>query len=835
MNYVPGRGPSDSRLVVVGDMPGAGETLPFTNSAGKQTLALLEKADEKNPYMTNVIKHFHPFGKGVPLDDYRKQLEEEIRQVNPCAILAVGGTALEVLTGYKGIENYRGSILQSTFGSYKVIPTINPGSILRPDNDGKVRSWKDLVYIQWDVNRAVEQSKFRAYNPPKRNLQVIRSSQQLYSYLRSNQGKRHCALDIETFRTVPICLGIAFSRTDAVSVPFFNQLSATNETGMTRSDIADCWQMCAELLANRDVLKYGQNFVSFDSRQLMRCVNGETFFGMKVNSFYFDTQLGFRILYPELSAKLQFITSVLTEEPYYKDEGKEYNPKKDKFDRLLLYNAKDAVVTFEAAEVEIEELDKKNRTKFYFDVMAPIDIFYHRMELRGILRDNVVKHELAAKYSDLAKELQAELDDLTKEYMDKPVNVNSNAFTGDVPQLVYAFMKCPARKGCGEIQLSGLLRNVVKDPKKKQILGLILMIRKVKKVLSSSVNAGIDYRGRLLTSFRRALETGRTSTSLLKPPMTTDKSVKMGTPFQTITKHGDVGAILAELFPHCKEVGADIRRMYIPDPGFIFIEPDLSQAEARVVALLAEDQKMLKMFEYKVDLHRVTQAWIEDRFIPGFKEFDDATDPVEIRKYAKQINDHLKPLIDDDARQMGKKFRHAGHYAMQKATAAEQIGLPEWKAGQILKKFHATNPNVEGVFHRQIIEALGRNQRTLVSPNGRTRQFLNKWGEELWKEAYAQIPQSTVSDQTKMAMMAVERRTPIRMYSESHDSWLGQIQLAMGEQYPFRFLDGAIPIIKEEMERPIDFKNCTLSRGILVIPSDISIGKTNWLEMEKYA
>lgn len=837
MIYVPGYGPSDARIVVVGEMPGPNETQPFTNTSGKMVDNLLEKSGVKphSVYKTNVVKHWHLHSKHLDLTEYKAQLWEEIKQINPAVILAFGGTALEALTGVRGIENYRGSILPSLQGSYKVVSSIHPGRILRPDNEGKVRPWKDLTYMQWDVNRAIAQSKFRSYNPPQRNLQVIRSSQQLYSYLRSNKGKRYCALDIETFRTIPICLGIAFSKTDAISVPFFNQLAATNETGMTRSDIVDCWQMIAEMLADRDILKIGQNFIPFDSRQLMRCVNGELFFGMKINSFYFDTQLGFRILYPELSAKLQFITSVLTEEPYYKDEGKEYNPKKDKFDRLLLYNAKDAVVTMEAFEEETKELEERRLTRFYFTYMAPVDIFYHRMELRGILRDNVARHELNAKYADLVRELQAELDVLTLEYTDKPINVNSNAAVGDVPKLVYGMMKCPIRKGCGEIELSGLLRNVVKDKNKKKILGLILMIRKVKKVISSSVNAGVDYRGRLLTTFRRALETGRTSTSLLKPPLTTDKSVKLGTPFQTITKHGDVGALLAEMFPFCKDVGSDIRRMYIPDPGYIFLEVDLSQAEARVVALLARDEKMLKMFEYKVDLHRVTQAWIEDLQVPGFDEFVLATEPDEIRRYAKQINDHLKPLINDEARQMGKKFRHAGHYAMQKKTASEQVGLPEWKAGQILRKFHLTNPNVEGVFHREIIEALGKNQRTLVSPNGRTRQFLNKWGEELWKEAYAQIPQSTVSDQTKMAMIEIEKRTDVRMYSESHDSFLGQIKLATGEQYPFRHLDKAIPICKEEMEKPIDFKNCTLPRGVLIIPSDVSIGKQNWHDMEKYA
>ena len=45
-----------------------------------------------------------------------------------------------------------------------------------------------------------------------------------------------------------------------------------------------------------------------------------------------------------------------------------------------------------------------------------------------------------------------------------------------------------------------------------------------------------------------------------------------------------------------KSTGADIRKLFIPDPGYVFLEADLSQAEARVVALLAKDELLLKMF-----------------------------------------------------------------------------------------------------------------------------------------------------------------------------------------------------------------------------------------------
>src|SRR5437899_8310973 len=93
-------------------------------------------------------------------------------------------------------------------------------------------------------------------------------------------------------------------------------------------------------------------------------------------------------------------------------------------------------------------------------------------------------------------------------------------------------------------------------------------------------------------------ETGRTSTSSYgfgkgakKSPERPDRR---GIAFQTITKHGDVGN--------------DIRSMYIPDDGKILLEVDLSQAEARVSALLSEDWHWLESFD-KYDTHKETASW----------------------------------------------------------------------------------------------------------------------------------------------------------------------------------------------------------------------------------
>jgi DNA polymerase I-like protein with 3'-5' exonuclease and polymerase domains len=347
----------------------------------------------------------------------------------------------------------------------------------------------------------------------------------------------------------------------------------------------------------------------------------------------------------------------------------------------------------------------------------------------------------------------------------------------------------------------------VRDATKKKILELVLEIRKVRKTIGTYIGAGVYSDGRYRTSYRILLETGRTSTSVCKPPITTES---LGLAFQTITKHGDVGS--------------DLRSLFIPDKDKIFIESDLSQAEARVVAILARDEKLLKMFDYEVDIHRVTECWLRDKKIPLLDLFFSELCTIKCKQIAQELNSQMKGIVNDDERQEGKKFRHAGHYDMGKREASIQIGIAEAKAAIALNKFHSTNPNIRDCFHREIVDFLNRNNRILTNPFGRQRQFLNKWGSELWKEAYAQIPQSTVSDQVKFAAIRIERRAPwIEILQESHDSLLAQI--------PENREQEAREIMREELEQPIDFSQCSLPRGLLVIPCDIKVSKTNWMEM----
>ena len=807
--YVPGYGNSNAKLVIVGEAPGKYEEQegrPFVGPAGNLLDECLEFAgiSRDDLYITNVVKHRPPNNKikdlhliGHKIEEYIPQLVQEINTINPNCILVIGNTALEVLTGHKGIEKYRGSILPSKITSHKCVATIHPASLLHSEGEA-MRSWRDLSLIKNDISRAAEQSLFPEIRSPARTLQIARNSSDVYRFLNEYNGPKYqfASSDVETSRTIPICTSLAFNRWNAISIPLL-----TKE--IPDHDLAYIWKLLAEFYADNKIKLVAQNG-KFDEKRCRQI-------GLKWHDLYFDVMLAWATLYAEFPKKLAVIASILTEEPYYKDEGSEYDAKKHSFDRLCLYNAKDSAVEFECFEEEMKLFDEQPDLKeFFFSKVMPLHRLYSNMEDVGLLVDKFVRENLHKKYSKLRDEKHAELieriingDEILRESF-KKFNPNSPK---QVANLLFGFLKCPARKDTGEDTLKSLANNSVKDDRRKSIITGILEQRKIRKTIGTYIEANLSSDGRIRTeTMIVGTESGRTSTQVRKPPVVV---LQEGLALQTMTKHED---------PNLDAGGGDLRSMFIADEGYTFIEPDLSQAEDRVVCVLAKDWDALK--EYERTKFEYNPFGVKD---------DRHT------KTAIMVCETDFEYITDYLRQIGKMVRHAGNLAIGKHElmlhlAGNGIYVSEWKSGKYINKFHEASPKIRGTFHTGIQEALANNSCTLFSPHGRKRQFFNKWGDELFKEAYSFIPQATISDQTKFALLRiVERLKKIgRIFFpclESHDSFLALIL--------DKYIATAAQIIKEELERPINFKRCTLSRDYdLIIPCEIKIGK-RWIEQSE--
>lgn len=802
-NKVPGFGPSDARLVVVAEAPGEEEDErqePMVGPTGREIQSMLSEAGISwgEVYRTNVHKYRPPDNKlyrykelGIDEEAEREELWQEIREVNPNCILLLGALALKTVTGKTGITTWRGSILQTQRGMPKCVGTYHPAAYLTQRGEGGV-PYRAKAYVKLDFKRAVEESLTRELTLPNHTIITARNSYDLHRFLDLYDGHKEVAVDIEVAKAIPTCIAFAFNKWHAVSVPLLNIKPFKDGYTVPDTELTNIWDTVAHFLEDTPGLRViGQNF-KFDQQKIIAPM------GIRCPDPWVDTMILFHTLYPEFPKTLAFLTSICTRVPYYKDELGEFNFKKLPIEYLLEYNAKDVLVDHEVTSDLLPELKALGLESFFFDFMMKLHPLYMEIESHGLNVNKEKREVFLRKYLEW---LEAEIGALRALIAHKWGNEKLfNPFSNpNVLKLLYHDLELPIRykdgkPTAGEDALVGLLSNVIKEetPQYYAVDG-IMKIRRIKKAVDLA-RVNVDFDGKVRTNERiDGTETGRTTNKMLRPPV---RPWPMGMPFQTITKHGDFGA--------------DIREMFEPSPGHIFLNADLAQAETRIVAILSQDLETLELID-KLDLHRLTACWFFN-----YPEENIAS-------------------VTKEERFVGKTGRHMGDYDSGPRRMMQEIQngarrfhidvkVSESRARQILYTFHQRTPKIRMVFHRDIRDTLSSSNRVLTNPFGRRRQFFDRWGDDLWREAYAYIPQSTVGDALKHAMLRIRNRLPIKIVIEAHDSILCDIPRGHVEEWA--------GIIREEMEKPIDFSSCSLPRGILKIPCDIEIGE-NYKDLKK--
>jgi uracil-DNA glycosylase family 4 len=819
--YVGGIGSVSPSLMIIGEAPGRYENeagIPFVGPTGKILDECLFKAGIKRSdcYITNVIKYQPPLNDlkklhliGISIDESVKELwENEINKLHPNCILAIGDLALQSVCGVSGILNYRGSILTANDGHTKVVSTIHPAALFShgatdsEDSRGGL-SWVYLKLIEADIIRAAEESLTSSLILPERILSIAHNSLDVHRFFREYSQLDKAAVDIESINCVPVCVGFAFNKQHAISIPLLRNIGPNRLTDMGDNELDEVWRMIDEQL--RRVKIIGHNFM-YDEYKL-------GLIGFECPNVYSDTLIKTRVIFPELPDKrLCVVSSLWTREPYYKDDGKEFKIGKIKFEQFLRYNARDCAVEYEvdeAQEADLLELQERFNVplhSYYYDYMMKKHKLYLKLQMTGKKIDFKRKRELMIKYTDMAKVVH---DRLSTAVGDE-VNVKSYP---QVFNLLYKIMKFKMRKRdpTSEDTIVSLLGSC-KDKIKKEILQDVLEERRIRDQKSRQINFSPDYDGRCKSAYNiSATETCRSSTGILKKPL---RPKKIGLADHTISAHG--------------RLGKDIKSMFIKDDGYVILAADASQCQARIVAVLSEDWELLEAFD-KVDIHRRTAA-----LIFGY------TQTLELSPNFKHpIVDNLPK--DGPERYTGKTTRHAGNFDMKKHTFmitfntnAQKYEIPmdisEWKAGQMLEMFHKASPKLEAVFWRDIKDAID-STRVLIDPFGGVRIFNGRMDDHLYGEAYANIPQRTEAHLIQKAALAIDEE----LKDDKGFLWSQEKHDAIYLQAPANNWMPYARLMKKYMETPIDFRTyCTLKRDYdLIIPCEVSISHTHYAAFEE--
>ena len=105
-------------------------------------------------------------------------------------------------------------------------------------------------------------------------------------------------------------------------------------------------------------------------------------------------------LYCEFPKNLGFLTSIYTDLPYFKDEGRGFDLDSARKDRYYLYNAKDSLATSQIFSQQVQEV-KELGVDFVYQSLIKVMPLYRAMEDRGIRIDEEAQAWLLAKYESL--------------------------------------------------------------------------------------------------------------------------------------------------------------------------------------------------------------------------------------------------------------------------------------------------------------------------------------------------------------------------------------------------------------------------------------------------
>lgn len=227
----------------------------------------------------------------------------------------------------------------------------------------------------------------------------------------------------------------------------------------------------------------------------------------------------------------------------------------------------------------------------------------------------------------------------------------------------------------------------------------------------------------------------------------------------------------------------NIKKIFIPDPGFYFCDSDLAQADAQVVAWEADDQKLKEIFrDPERDLH------------------DENADTIFGRH-------------DGIYRKRAKAGVHAVNYYVKARTLAAALGISIYEAEKFIDTWFSAHPRIYD--WQQRIQRDLQTTRTVTNKFGNRKIFYGRTDRAL-PEALAWIPQSTVALVINRAWKRLDALgdPDIQILLQVHDSLAYQVR-----QRTFR---RKLPIIAECFQVVVPYDDP------LIIPAGLAYSDKSW-------
>ncbi len=348
------------------------------------------------------------------------------------------------------------------------------------------------------------------------------------------------------------------------------------------------------------------------------------------------------------------------------------------------------------------ELEENGMMALYFDMELPLCTVLYRMENRGIAIDR----EQLEQFGIMLTQRIEDCEKLIYSYSEEKFNINS---TKQLGELLFDKLGLPPVKKTK----TGYSTNadvLEKLKSKHPIIPAIMdyrMLTKLKSTYADGLMKQIREDGRIHTTFQNLVTaTGRLSSTepnLQNIPVRTD-------------------------------LGAEIRKMFVPKAGCVLVDADYSQIELRVLAHIAGDSVMQEAFCGGVDIHTATASQV-------FGVSVESVTPLQ-RRHAKAVNFGIV-------------------YGISEFSLAEDIGVSRYEAREYIDNYLSNYQGVRSYMKQVVADAreIGYTQtmygRRRYIPELKSSNFNIRSGAE---RITLNTPiQGTAADLIKLAMIRVEK------------------------------------------------------------------------------
>ena len=402
----------------------------------------------------------------------------------------------------------------------------------------------------------------------------------------------------------------------------------------------------------------------------------------------------------------------------------------------------EAYTAYAASSILWEKLKECRMDRLFTEIEMPLVFTLYDMEQNGVrIEAEALKYygdQLGGKIVELEKEIYADAGET--------FNINSPKQLGVV---LFENMKLPGGKKTktGYSTAADVLEKLAPD---YPVVSKILEYRQYSKLKSTYADGLANYicgDGRIRSKFN-----------------------------QTITATGRLSSTEPNLqnIPIRMELGRLIRKVFVPEEGYVFVDADYSQIELRVLAHCSGDSHLIEAYREAEDIHRITASQV---FHVPFEEVTE-----QQRRNAKAVNFGIV-------------------YGISSFGLSQDLSITKKEAAQYIEDYFHTYPGIKSFLDDTVKHAkeMGYvvtlfNRRRPV-PELSSGNFMQRsFGERVAMNAPIQ---GTAADIIKIAMTGVNRRLKekqmkSRLVLQVHDELL--IEAHRSE------LDEVKTILKEEME-----------------------------------